>query len=208
MPLGCSAQLPPDEHRIVFVNGRFAPTLSNSGGHLRDAPPALVERHLARYANYRQHGFVALNTAFLDDGGFVHVPNGVVLEKPIHLVHISVPGARTTVSHPRNLIVIGQGSQASVIETYLGEGAYFTNEVTEIVVGDHSIVEHCKMQEESTQAFHISTLQIEQARGSVFASCSIAFGGALARTEINAVLDEGSECTLNGLYTPNGRQHM
>jgi Fe-S cluster assembly protein SufD len=205
------AQLPPDDHRIVFVNGRHVPalsTLSSGTGTLVTAPPAVLERHLARYANYRKHAFVALNTAFLEDGVFVHVPNGVVLDTPIHMIHVSVAGARPTVSHPRNLILIGSGSHASVIETYLGDGEYFTNAVTEIVVGEGSVVGHCKFQEESAQAFHISTLQIEQSRGSVFASRSIAFGGAIARTEINAVLEEGSECTLNGLYIGDGRRHI
>jgi Fe-S cluster assembly protein SufD len=111
-------------------------------------------------------------------------------------------------AHPRNIFIFEPGAQGSIIESYVGEGTYFHNAVTEIVVGEGAMVEHVKLQRESLDAFHISTIQILQARRSVFASRSIALGGALARTEINAVLDEGSECTLNGLYIVDGQRHV
>ncbi len=54
---------------------------------------------------------------------------------------------RTT--HPRNLIIAGAGSQVQIVESYTGTGKYFTNAVTEIIVGENAIVEHIKLEEES-----------------------------------------------------------
>jgi len=160
-----------------------------------------IENHLARYADFRNHAFIALNTAFLEGVNLVDVSgSGEVVEIPHH--------ATRGISHPRNLIVVEEGAHASIIETYTGEGLHFTNAVTEIVCGENSIVDHYKLQFDSPAAFHISTIQIQQARNSVFTSRSLAFGAALARTEINAVLETGSECTLNGLYLVDGSRHV
>ena len=186
----------PAGRRIVFLNGRRLSAAAQNEG---------IE-NLARYADIRRHPFVALNTAFLTDAAYVYVKG--ILAEPVHVIHISLPGSGPAMVHPRNLFVFEAGAQGSIIETYVGENVYFTNAVTEIVAGEGAVVEHVKIQRESLDAFHISAIQMEQARGSVVASRSFALGGALARTEINAVLDEGSECTLNGLYVTNGRQHV
>ncbi|HLJ15127.1 MAG TPA: Fe-S cluster assembly protein SufD [Bryobacteraceae bacterium] len=251
---GLIQRLPRDEYFLVFINGRYAPTLSSElqlttaartgpvsdgfpagGGKdrlivtgLRDAfttAGSLCEPHIGRYADYRKHAFIALNTAFLDDGAFVHIPNDMVVERPIHLIYVSLPGSQPQVCHPRNLIVIGARSQASLIESYIGpsrlsgepkrtrgssanQSPYFTNAVTEISGGEDAICNHYKLQQESPSAFHVATLQVEQGRGFIFKSQSFSFGGSLTRNEINSVLAEGSECTLNGLYVVSGRQHV
>lgn len=196
--------------RIVFVNGHFAPELSQTSAILETFSrihPDWLERCLGRYASFEKHRFVALNTAFLRDGVFVHVPQAI--EPPIHIVYFSTTASEPTVSHPRALIVAEPGSQATIVESYLGpEGeTYFTNAVTEIVVGENATVDHYKVQRESPEAFHIATLQVQMSRSSKFSSHSIAMGGSLVRNEANAVLaGEGCECTLNGLVMAADRQ--
>ncbi|MEK6601405.1 MAG: Fe-S cluster assembly protein SufD [Candidatus Binatota bacterium] len=208
--------------QAVFVNGYYSPELSSLGrlpqgvevGSLAAAlggQAAGVEAHLARYADYQGHAFVALNTALMRDGAFVYVPEGTLVKEPIHLLFISVAGKEAAVSHPRNLIVIGRGGQATIVESYCGveEELYFTNAVTEIVVGENGVGDHYKVQREGGKAFHIATLQASLERNSNFSSHSISLGGALVRNEVNAVLDgEGGECTLNGLYMVSGGQHV
>ncbi len=179
-----------------------------SGDSLRAAleqDPQLVEEHLGQYASYEDNPFVALNTAHFEDGAFVHIPANTVVERPLRIGFTAIPD-RTT--HPRNLIVVGAGSQVQIIEKYTGRGPYFTNAVTEIVVGENAIVEHVKLQEESADAFHVATIQVHQARNSVFKSHNICLGGLLVRNDVNAVLSTGCEGTLNGLYLVNGRQHV
>lgn len=212
--LGCS--------RLVFVNGTYAPQLSTldrlpKGVRVASLAAALrtggseLERHLARYASYDAHPFVALNTAFIEDGAFVEIPKGRVLEEPIYLLFLSTGGGEPTVAHPRNLILVGRESQVMLVEAHLGlnGAAYFTNAVTEVAVDESAVVNYCRLQLESEQAYHVGTLQVQQARSSSLSAFSISLGAALARQEVNAVLGgEGAECYLNGLYVAGGRQHI
>src|SRR5271157_2843966 len=151
--------------RLVFINGRFSKQLSTldalphgvKAGSLAEALASdgnILKSHLTRYAtDYTEHAFVALNTAFLEDGAFVEIPRGAILDKPIYLLYVSEASGFPTVSYPRNLIITGRESQATIIEGYVGpeaaplfrsagarsmrpEGIYFTNAVTEIAVGE------------------------------------------------------------------------
>jgi Fe-S cluster assembly protein SufD len=169
----------------------------------------LIEAHLARYANYHTNAFVALNTANFEDGLVIRIAKGAVIEQPIELVFESSANGKPTVSNPRTLIVAGEDSQATIVETYRGSGgAYFTNAVTELVAGDNAVIDHYKLQTEGEKAFHVATLQVQVGRGANFRSHSISFGGALVRNDVNAVLSEGCECTLNGLYLVSSEQHI
>jgi Fe-S cluster assembly protein SufD len=181
---------------------------SANGHSLREALeryPELIEEHLARYADYESNPFVALNTAHFEDGAFLHVPANTVVEKAIWLDY-KAEEQRTT--HPRNLIIVEPGSQVQIVERFTGTGKYFTNAVTEIVVGENAVVEHIKLEEESGQSFHVATLQTYQARNSNFKSHNISLGGLLVRNDVNAVLSTGCEGTVNGLYLANGKQHI
>jgi Fe-S cluster assembly protein SufD len=207
-------------HRLVVVNGHFVEKLSTLppgpvfAGGLAAAlasQPQLVECHLARYAEFEEQAFTALNTAFVRDGALIYVPDNQVVQEPIHLVVVSAGGDRPTVSHPRVLVVVGRNSRVTLVETYTGAAGevYFTNAVTEIVAGENAVVDHYKLQEEGAEAFHVATLQVQQARSSIVSSHFVSLGGRLVRNEVNAVLDApGCECTLNGLYLASGRQHI
>ena len=209
--------------QLVFVDGRFAPELSSLGklpdrvkvanlaAQMADDPRP-VEAHLGHYLDIRRDPFSALNTAFIEDGAYIHIGKGVVLQEPIHLLFISVAHGAPTVSHPRNLIVAEENSQATFIEDYvslgLGEKA-LCNTVTELVAGDHSVLSHYMIEREHEQAFNISTLRIQQGRAADFASHSVLLGGALVRNNVHPVLaGEGGECLINGLFIGSGRQHL
>ncbi|HEU5180805.1 MAG TPA: Fe-S cluster assembly protein SufD [Candidatus Polarisedimenticolia bacterium] len=207
---------------LVFVNGHFAPALSRRrplpdgvrAGGLAEAlgeAPGKVLGHLGRHALPQDNPFVALNTAFIHDGAFVHLPRRKVLQEPIHLIFVAIPNGQPMVSHPRNLIVAEEGSQAAVVESYISlhPQAYFTNAVTEVVAGEGTVLDHCKLQRESEPAYHVATLQAHLGRGARFSSHAVSLGAALARNDLNMVLDaEGVECVLNGLYLAHGDQHV
>lgn len=171
--------------------------------------PDLMKRYLAQHAHFDKSAFTALNTAFLADGVVVHLPRNTVVEAPILIVHLANPHDGPSVSHPRLLIVAEENSQATIIEAYAGvpDTIYFTNAVTEIVVGENAVVDHYKLNRESQQAYHVATTQIELARSANFTSHSITLGGQLVRNDFNAGLNgEGIVCTLNGLYLARDRQ--
>jgi Fe-S cluster assembly protein SufD len=104
--------------------------------------------------------------------------------------------------------VIEENAQATIVESYVGQGrgGYFTNAVGEVVLGEAGVADFYKLQRESVQAWHLASLVVSQARKSAFASHAITLGGAITRNEIASTLDEGADCTLNGLYEAMGRQ--
>ncbi len=208
---------------LVFVNGRYAPALSSlvvspPGAKIGSLADALlndrerIEDHLARYADFSRDAFLALNTAFLEDGAFVYVSKGVIVEEPIHILYVSTPGDAPAMVHPRNLIVAEEDSQLTVVEDYvsLGTGSpVFSNAVTELVAGQHTVVSHYLLEREDTQSFNVSTLRLQQDRSASVASHSVLFGGALVRNNVHPVLaGEGGDCLINGLFLGRGRQHL
>jgi Fe-S cluster assembly protein SufD len=168
-----------------------------------------VEPYLAQIARFEHNAFAALNTAFLDEAIVLEILPGAVVAEPIELRFDSSSPDRLEVSYPRVLILAGERSQASVVETYIGQGRYFRNAVTEIALSEGAILEHYKLQRESVHACHVHTVAARQGRASHFTSHNIALGSALARTDLDVVLDaEGAECTLNGLFVGAGTQHI
>ncbi len=202
---------------VVFCNGKLAGKALPAGvtvAHLTagaEAQRARLEPHLGQVARYESHPFVALNTAFLGDVAFVHVAKNAVLAEPIHLVFVSEASGEPTVSYPRTLVVAEANSQVTVIQSYVGPAGqvYFTNAVTEIVVGENAHVDHYKVQQESLKAFHLEVLAVRQERGSNFRSHALTFGGGWVRNEAHArFAAEGGECTLNGLYLAGDSRHV
>jgi Fe-S cluster assembly protein SufD len=206
-------------HQLVFINGLLDEALSSASSlgegvrveslrHAIESGEPAIERHLGKIASFEQHAFTALNTGFIADGALIELANNAVVEQPIHLVFVS---GGESVSHPRNLIIAGRHSQATIIESYVSvrSSSYFTNAVTEIVVGEGAHIDHYKLQRESESAFHVGTVQAREARDSRLHSFSFAVGGELARTNIYTSLDgDAATCTLNGLYLTDGSQHI
>ena len=208
-------------HRLVFVNGRFERSLSSFSElpadvqvltlaeAIKEIPEFVVER-LGALANYADASFTALNTAFIGEGVVIHVPRGEVVASPIHIVHITDTQAAGGAVHPRLLVVAEPLAQLAIVESYatVGNASYFTNAVAEIEVGNGARVDHYKIQRESTEAFHVSTVQVQQGRDSIYHSFSYAAGAQLSRTNIySRMLGEGAEVKLNGLYMVDGTQH-
>ena len=209
---------------LVFLNGHYLPQLSSTAGLPRTARVAslaeavrsdgvLVESHLGRHAEIEQNPFVALNAGFVREGAFVHLRRGSTVPGPIHLLFLSSPGAAPAVSHPRVLVVAEDGVEATVVETYAGTGgggggAYFTNAVTEIVVGENAVLDHYKVQQELPQAYHVATMQVTVGRAGRFISHSATLGGKLTRNDLNVQMaGDGADATLNGLVIVGGEQH-
>ncbi|HKX12285.1 MAG TPA: Fe-S cluster assembly protein SufD [bacterium] len=206
--------------RLVFLNGFFHPVLSDLSGlpagvkvkSLAQAlleEPSRIEAVLGSRVKVKNRAFAALNAAFLSDGAFICLSPNTEVKAPIQLLFVSRSNGQATISHPRVLIQAEAGSKASVIETYVGAGSYFTNAVTEILVGEGAQLEHVKLQGESEAAFHVASIAVHQDRDSRYANHSISLGAALARHDIETVLDaEGAFGALNGLYMVTGKQHV
>jgi Fe-S cluster assembly protein SufD len=211
-----------DAPRLVFVNGAYVAGLSE----VQNLPPGVRVENLSASAarngadapsgiggsaDYRRNGFVALNTAFIGDGAVVIVPPGCRLQRPIYLVYVSTAKDRPVISHPRTLIVLGAGSEASIVESYGGVDGetYFCNAVTELVGTADAVVHHYRIQKEGSSGFHVGTLAATLGRGCSLTATAVTLSGALVRNDVHVALDgEGAECALNGLYLGAGKQHI
>jgi Fe-S cluster assembly protein SufD len=219
--------IPGSACQLVFVNGHYSAELStvrklptgvdvsNLTAEIESEPSAL-EDSLGKYLDTKRDPFSALNTAFLEDGAFIRIAKGVVLEAPIHILFVSTAEVGPTMTHPRNLIVAEDRSQATVIEDYVSlpaahgaEGRLFCNTATELVAGDNAVVSHYMIEREHVDSFNISTLRIEQGRNANVNSHSVLLGGGIVRNNVHPVLNgEGGDCLINGLFAGTGRQHL
>jgi len=205
---------------FVFVNGRFAPELSAKPAQAGEVAvrslavalaesPAGLEPLLARRAPVEGAPFVALNTAFLDDGALVEIAPGAKLTAPVHVVHVTCPGGRETISQPRCLVLARSGCEATVIEDHvsIGDGGFFTNAVTEIEIEAGARLDYVKLQREAPVGHHVAAVHAGLARDARFGAVTLSLGGALTRTDFTARLEgAGAECTMDGLYVASDRQ--
>ncbi|MCC7034103.1 MAG: Fe-S cluster assembly protein SufD [Acidobacteria bacterium] len=205
----------PGAVRIVLLNGRFTPELSD----LTTMPVGLKVGSLAAAIAQGApecgvlgqqptdtQAFAALNTAFLEDGALIVVRKGAVIEAPVHVIVIA-GGAAKTMIHPRVLLVAGAGSQSNVAVSFLtaaGE-AHFTNAVVEASLAEQAIVNCCLDQRGTEGSFLVTSLHVKADRDSSFKLRTITLGGRLVRNDATAVLaGEGAHVDLDGCYLADG----
>jgi Fe-S cluster assembly protein SufD len=207
---------------LAFVDGKFAPELSSlpqpspklrieSLARMISQNPAALEPYLGRYLDTRRDPFCALNTAFLEDGAWIHIAKDAVVDAPIYLLFVSSGQEAPTMSHTRNLIVIEPGSEVTFVEDHAsaGETKSFCTNATELIAGHNASVSHYRIERMHAKAYYFSTLRVQQGRNANVASHSVLIGGALARNNVHPVLaGEGGECLINGLFVGSGRQHL
>ncbi|HEY9628891.1 MAG TPA: Fe-S cluster assembly protein SufD [Coleofasciculaceae cyanobacterium] len=219
--IGTSAIAPfglPEADRLVFVDGVYAPELSNLT-HLPESLivgnlSALAEQHGDRLQPYlgQQSGadevFTALNTAGLTDAAILWVPKGVAIDVPIHLLFLST-ASHAALIQPRVLVVAETNSAVTLIEDYgaIGSGSYLTNAVTEIWIADNAEVNHTRVQRDGHHAFHIGKTAVSQARTSRYTCNAVSLGAKLSRHHLE-IYQTGAqtETTLNGLTLLHGEQ--
>lgn len=203
-----------DAYRLVFINGHFLPEHSTTkdlpdGVIVGSLGPAirehteLIARHIASYSDSFEHSFATLNTAHIRDGGFVFIPKNVCLENPVHLLYITAPSEAVVVTYPRTLVITESGSQATIIEEFVGTEleTYLTDSVAEAIVGENSHLSHIKIQHESREAYHVGASHALLERNANYFNNSISFGGRIVRNDPWAVLNgEGGHAAIDGLY--------
>jgi Fe-S cluster assembly protein SufD len=209
--------------RLVFIDGRHAPHLSSLSSlpgaawigtlteTLSEAPEA-VEPHLAKIASHEDNAFTALNSALFDDGAVVIIPEGVALETPLHILHLSCGKAGDSSSYPRSLVLLREGASATVVESFIDGSRNgrrnLTNSVTEMALERDARLDHYRIVGKGAVGYHIGRLAIRQQRESKATTSSLILGSGLARVESGAELaGGGAEVNMRGLYLTNGRRH-
>ena len=208
-------------HRVVLLDGRFSPELSATAElppgvvltGLADAlawSPELVEPYLGRLVDLSGHAFAALNTALFRDGVLLWLASGVTVDRPIQLVMVTTSHGTPTANFPRIVIVAGQSSSATVVESHVGSGGdTLACPVAELVLQPDSALRHVTMHEENPSASHVAVRQARLARDSRLHCHTVTLGGGLVRTDLDVVLEaEGAHASLDGLSVTSDGQHV
>ena len=203
--------------RLVFIDGMFAPALC--------APSAIpglevlalaqgLERHrdtvlahLGKLAEFGADAFLAINTAYLNDGALVLARRDCAVSRPVQVLHISTQS--DVAVHPRLLVIAEPGSEVTLVEEYiaLGDHACCVNAVAEFAVGENARVRHTRVQQESAAAFHIGACVVKLARSAAYEAVSVAFGARISRLAHTVeIAGEGARCRLDGLALIGERQ--
>ncbi|MCI0506427.1 MAG: Fe-S cluster assembly protein SufD [Gammaproteobacteria bacterium] len=212
-------------YRLVFINGHCVPRLCNIQGLPRNvaigclrasmSTDGEVIRHYLSNPLFKQSSstardlFAALNTAYMDDGLFVHIPKNAALDRPIEVLHLNLAMDNELLILPRHLVVIDEGASATLIERYVSQGnhAYFSNNACDIFVNGNARLSHYRIQDESAQSHHLGRVNILQGADSNYKGVYLALGGSWSRCDIDARFSgKGAHCDIIGLYTVNAKQ--
>jgi len=195
------AHVLPGSVRIVFVNGRYAASLSEPGNDpkVRVAPLGLeadaLHAHFGR--SLEAEYYAQWNAQQFEDCAFVQVKGEA--QQAIHVLHVGTHGT----SHARCLVVLEANARATLVEEYLGDG--FTNAVTEVVLGEHAHLRHVRVQENA--GLHVGNTDARLDSGAHYDSTMLSLAGKLSRHYLHVdYLGEHAEATLNGLNLSDGRQ--
>ncbi|MCH1523246.1 MAG: Fe-S cluster assembly protein SufD [Arenicellales bacterium] len=211
-----------DAWQLVFADGFHLPHRSKTNGlpegvqvaglaeALTRDPGPIVDR-LGSAVGKMPHGFAAMNSAFVGDGALVEVAPGVQLEKPIELLFVSGCSGEGFLSMPRNLVILGEGSQCSIIERHISFGAErsLSNSLTEIILDKNATLNYCCAQDQAERTFHVGGLFARLAHSAKLKATTVTVGKAWVRNDARVDLDaEGAHANLDGAYLAFGRCHV
>ncbi|MEQ8908376.1 MAG: Fe-S cluster assembly protein SufD [Vicingaceae bacterium] len=208
----------PTKNCLVLINGYVSKELSwfenTKGVHFSSLSEAkekseAMPKKFATLSKDEEEIFSSINTAYHQDGAFLHVEKGVQTEEPFYVIHIV--DSEGAVANPRNLFIMEEGSAAKVVMKTLSteKGTSFTNMVTEAFVDRQANLSIDKVQEEGSQDYQISCEQVEQKADSVFKINTFTLGGSMVRNNLNIdLLGQHTETWLNGLYLLQNKQHV
>lgn len=211
-----------DANLIVFVNGHFHRELSHSRSQeleiipLQDAAihqqySSIVKEHLGHSADYHKDGINALNTAFIQEGVFVHIFKSREASHPIYLYNITDARNGNIFAQPRCLIHVAQNAKVQIVETFatIGADESFTNQVIEAVVEKDATFDLYKIQNDAPNSKVVSTTHVHQTGKSIANVVTVSLNGGLIRNNLNMVMSaEYCEANLFGLYLGDQQTHI
>ncbi|MGA0393132.1 MAG: Fe-S cluster assembly protein SufD [Rhodospirillales bacterium] len=208
-------------HRLVLVNDHFNKNLSalqglpkgvvvSSLAGILKTEPGIVEPYLGSIGALDSQPLLALNTAFMNDGFVIKISKNTVLDSPLEIVFIGGFEDDTVIHNMRNLIIMEENSQATIVENHVGmpSSGCVDNEVCEIHVDQGARLNHYKLESEGANATHLNTAHVDVARDATYEAFLLTIGGMLSRNEKTVRLKgEGAHCAINGAFLLRGKQH-
>jgi Fe-S cluster assembly protein SufD len=209
-----------DSYKIVFVDGKYASHLSEtthegidiclmSAALSKPKYQLVIENYFNKIA--QKDSLTSLNTAFSNEGAYIHITKNKLVEKPIQIIHFSTGSEAALLLQPRNLIVVDENAHVQIIERHqsLTDNPTLTNSVTEIFAAKRGIVDYYKVQNDKENASLIDSTFINQKRESHVSVHTFSFGGKLTRNNLNFYQNgEHIDPTLNGVTIIGNKQHV
>ena len=185
-----------DSYKLVFVNGVFNNSLSNTTHQDKFFVSNLKEAFEGNSDLFNQYygtladadlSMVGLNTAYAQEGAFIHVKAGAVVDKLIQILYINSDSSRAMMNQARNLIIIEDRAEVQVLERHqsLSDEYVFTNSVTEISVGNEANLKHYKIQNDQDTATLVDSTFVKQGAKSSALVDTFVFSGELTRNNLH-----------------------
>ena len=209
-----------DTYKVVFVDGKYSSFLSEtthdnfdvclmSSALAKPKYKPIIENYFNKVA--KQDHLTSLNTAFVKEGAYIHIPRNTEVEKPIQIINFTTGTEDAIMTQPRNLIVEEQNAHVQIIERHqsLTQNAALTNVVTEIFADRYATVDYYKIQNDHTSASLVDNTFIEQQSESTVAVHTFSFGGKVTRNNLNFYqMGKHINSTLKGITIIEGKQHV
>jgi Fe-S cluster assembly protein SufD len=220
-----------DTYKVIFVDGKFSSFLSStthdgldvclmSSALTKPKYKMVIDEYFNNIAN-KEESLTSLNTAFANEGAYVHIPKSKVVEKPIEIIYFSTGVEAALMLQPRNLVVVGENAHVQIIERHqslnetraIGERSeanpVLTNSVTEIFAQKRAIVDYYKIQNDMQSANLVDNTYISQKQESRVSVHTFSFGGNITRNNLNFYhFGERIDSTLKGITILGDKQHV
>lgn len=203
------------ENRMVFVNGHFSAEHSNleaiTGVKIKPFSKSteVFISELEPYLDFAKTPFLALNTAFPQDGFTIRLSANTVIEEMINVVNIY--SGNESLSQPRSVIYLEKGSKLNVTEYHFHEngGSTFANTSLQVKLEANSTLGIDCIEKGHSESFHLMEMEAVVERDTVFTHNVFTLSGSWTRNNGNTrVKGENSTVHLNGFYLPNGTEHV
>ncbi len=210
-------KLPFDNYPIYFENGILQEIAEDLPEGIEVLP--LVEALACKIPprqkigallpDLKQYPFAALNTAYLNEGVYIHAAKEIKLDKSLAIINHITPQTEKMQYNLRNLIVVDEGAEIELVEYYHYTGeeksSYLLNAVNEIYVSRNATLKQYKYQNEAYKSGHIALNAVKVLSDGLYKSFCLQKGADLARQETKVVLaEEGAEAIVDAAYVMNG----
>ena len=199
-------------HRLVLVDGVFAPKLSDLAGLEKGLRVQSLHEALDAGSDLLAAAtdvMVSLNAAMATDGVVVSVGDGVALAKPVQIIHVATVSSASMFTRSR--VQVGSGARVTLVENFAavsGAKSYQVNDALIVTVGDEADVAHIRLMDDAADAVNISSGLVTVGAKSKVNFFGLTSGGRVSRYQGFVTLaGEGSDLSVNGVNLLKDSQH-
>ena len=209
-----SLEIVPGAPRLVFLDGQRLVSgeepLVQQGVHIPDQQAAWQRiRSIQTGGRFRDYPLSAINTAFSRDCTLIQVEANVDVARPLHLIYLGGTAANSA-SQARILVDLGPNSRLRIVQHFAaGQGAGWTNSVTQATQEPGSRLTLYRLQEHADEHLHTELLDIRLARDAAVKLGYVDLGGRLVRNDLRVELaGPGASCDVSGVFLAAQGQHV